>query len=153
MTETITIQDKAREALEYLSTATRDDGSIFVHTVGDVPEWVTTLLYEAHGGFMPDDHKYSLIFDALVHISDSDDPEDDHSEFADNAVDVYTMAKFRWLASDLRRQGYVDDAVSEFGLEYDGLDRLIGMGQYMEANEVYGSVLRSLETQVEEGVA
>jgi hypothetical protein len=149
----MSLQETAREASGWFETATREDGSRFVRTKDGAPEWVKDLVHEAHGDFLPDDWRYNVIQDALLWIADSDDPEDSAGEFADGAVDVYTGARLAWLASNLTRPGYVDEAREEFGADTDSdITEQIGLGQYMEASEVYGLVLQALETVTEEAV-
>lgn len=149
MTSTTSIQDKAREAAEWFESAERvegDEPSRYVRTKDGCPEWVTELVYAAHGDFLPDDWRYSIIQDALEMIADSDDPEDAAGEFADGAVDAYTSDRLAWLSSNLNRAGYCDDAAREFGArEEPDIIAAIGLGQYYEANEVYFLVLQALD--------
>lgn len=153
MTTATTVQALAAEALEHFETRTRDDGETFIATKDGCPEWIGELVYAAHNGyvsFLPDNWRYERIRDAIAWISmldGADDPSDSDSsnEFADDAVDVYTAARFAWLSSSLNRAGYVDDAVAEFGAEFTGIVDMIGLGQYQEAAEIYSSVLDSLE--------
>jgi hypothetical protein len=144
-----TIQDRAREASEWFETATRESGDEFLRLRDGRPEWVQDLVFAAHGAgeFMPDDYRYRYTFEALEAIAESDDPEDGAHEFADEAVDVYTGARLGWLASNLRRPSYCDTARDEFGeqLGHSDIVGIIGMGQYVEALEVYGEVLRALD--------
>ena len=58
--------------------------------------------------------------------------EDGVSEFTDSAVDIYNGARLNWLADDLSRVNYMDDAKSE-GLIDGSADILeqIGVGQYV----------------------
>jgi len=146
--ETMTnIQDKATEALTWFESARRDENdpeSAFTRTKDGAPEWVTDLVRDAHGEFLPDDWRYDKIRDALEFIAESDDPEDS-AEFADQAVDVYTSDRLAWLSSNLRRASYVDDARENLGATNSIIDD-IGLGQYQEAGEIYGSVLNSLES-------
>src|SRR6266516_1712460 len=115
--ETTTLESLAREAAGWFETAERPDGESFTRTKDGTPEWVTDLVREAHGDdFLPDDWRYATISDALNFLADDGDP-DDAGEFADQAVDVYTGARFAWLASNLNRAGYVDEAVAEFGYD------------------------------------
>lgn len=154
----MTIQDLAREASSYFERAYRVDGdedSAYVRTKDGTPEWVRDLVQSAHGEMFPDDWRYDQIENALDHIADSDDPEDSRHEFADNAVDVYNAARFAWLASNIDRQYYCDEAQNEFGIDPDATitDR-IGLGQYFEADEVYGLTLQALGarwTDVQQG--
>jgi len=142
----MTIQDKAREAYEWFETATRDDGSSYVRTKDGRPEWVQDLVFTAHGEFMPDDWRYRKIMEALEFIADNDDPEDTSYEFADGAVDVYTSARLAWLASNLNRASYCDEAIENGMVDAKaGVIEIIGAGQYEEAGEIFGLVLSELE--------
>jgi len=144
-----TIQEKAQEAAQWFESASRENGDSFIRTKDGTPEWVTELIHAAHHGFtdfLPDDYRYQWTFEALEFIAESDDPEDGQSEFADNAVSVYTPARLQWLASNLQRPGYCDEAANEFGYDgKEGIVGLIGIGQYAEASEVYGLALQALE--------
>lgn len=61
-------------------------------------------------------------------------------------ADVYNNDRLRWLSSRLDRSSYVDEYVDEFGQpENFNLMDLIGNGQVKEKEEVYYSVLSSLE--------
>ncbi len=143
------IEDLATEASSYFHRIQRGEDTITV-LKHDRPEWVQDLAYSAHGDFGPDDWRYDAISAALDHIGEWGDDEDS-SEFADSHVDVYTAARYAWLASNLNRGGYCDDAKNE-GLAGEDADiaDLIGMGQYMEAQEVYGLVLDALRERLEE---
>jgi hypothetical protein len=145
-----TLAQEAYDCFEYREHAEAAGGGRHAHVKEGSPDWVTDLVREAHGDMMPDNWRYDAIVNALERISDSDaeterDLEDLDHEYCDAQVDVYTSARHEWLASSLSRSGYCDDAVSEglVGPDTDLTDR-IGIGQYMEAREVWGSVVRSL---------
>ncbi len=143
-----TVQDLARIALEFFETRTRDSGETFETTRDDAPDWIVDMIRDAHGDFLPEDWRYSTIRAALDFIADNPDAEDYAGEFADEAVDVYSHARLRWLASNLTRASYVDDACEEFGDDRrGGILADIALGQYMEASEIYGSVWASLEQE------
>ena len=146
--DTLTIADVAAEARAFFQVKQRDDGATYIITAGDAPDWVNELVREAHGDMLPDDWRYQTIRAALDFIAENpDDAEDGADEFADGAVDTYTGARLAWLASHLNRPGYVDDAEAEFGYpgrEAGGVVQMIGLGQYGEAFEVYGSVYQSV---------
>lgn len=153
------IQRLAKVAAQSFEVATRDNGDEFYHITDGSPEWVTDLVHAAHGSdFLPDDYRYKWAADACEWIAESDDP-DDVGEFADSAVDVYTGRRLAWLASNLNRPSYCDDAVADMGGYSDGeygrgggerlgIIDMIGLGQYAEASEVYGLVLSFLEDSV-----
>lgn len=146
---TIDIETVAGEAYGWFERAERPDGETFTRLKDGAPDWLSDLVYEAHnaGDMLPDDWRYACIRAVIGAVHD--DGEDDAHEFADSYVDAYTAARFAWLASDLRRQGYIDDAISELGMEPTGdVAAMIGWGQYMEAREVFESVVESLEAEV-----
>jgi hypothetical protein len=150
---THTISQLAQEAY---ATFERDNSDTTLwKTRDDAPEWVSELVHEAHGSFLPDDWRYDCIHSALSHIADSgaDDEADladeDHA-FSDGHVDVYNARRAAWLASNLERGGYCDEAVEEGLVSAEaGIYALIGAGQYMECQEVWGSVVRSLADHLE----
>lgn len=148
MNITATISTLAAEAADWFEHAQRgdspdgDDGQeTYTRLKDGRPDWVQNLVFAAHddGAMFPDDWRYEVIWGAVEAIAESDD-EDDQHVFADGQVDVYTTARFEWLASNLRRQSYVDDAAAEYGMDTSGIAAIIGLGQYAEALEVYGRV-------------
>ncbi len=148
----MTFATLAAEAAAFFETRQRDDGAAFITTRGDSPVWLDDLVRDAHGDFLPDDWRYSAIRDALDFIAerepdDDDDAQDLAGEFADETVDTYTGARLAWLASNLRRIAYVDDAREKYGAD-GGIAEQIGMGQYAEAYDVYSSVVSSLATRL-----
>lgn len=159
-TKTQTISGLAGEAYGYFETRKRGDepdAERFVSLKDERPDWLQELVFEAHGhgDYLPDDWRYQTIRDAIGHIHDSgaesaDDLEDSAHEFADQNVDVYTGSRYAWLASNLRRSGYVDEARDEglIGPDADVAEQ-IGVGQYEESREVFASVLQSLAERLD----
>jgi hypothetical protein len=154
MPATMEIHELAAEAYGCFETATRPDGSSFARVRDGSPEWVSELVREAHGrdadgapSFLPDDWRYATIRSALAFIGDdATDPDEDAHVFADSQADVYTGELIAWMGSNLQRVGYVDQAVAEFGFDEErGVVGAIGMGQYLEAREVYELVRGALE--------
>lgn len=141
----------AGEAYDWFETATRvGSDETFDRLKDGRPEWLQELVREAHGEFLPDDWRYSAIRSALAWIHDNDG-NDESGEFADSEVDVYNAARVKWLGSHINRGSYCDEAASEFGYnEEQGVYGLIGMGQYLEAGEVFGSVYSQLAAIVDE---
>lgn len=140
-------QQVAKDAERYFETAKRTDGGSFLRTKDGTPDWVTDLIREAHDGMLPDDWRYDCIHAALEAIADGDEEGND---FADAYVDVYTSDLHAWLASNNTRSSYVDDAITEMGRSDRGIDGDIATGQYMEACEVFASVLQSCEEIADE---
>lgn len=143
------LSELAGEAYGWFEHKTRNNGEGFVTLKDGRDEWVNDLVYAAHGDFGPDDYRYNAIQNALRHIADNDTDEDSASDFADSEVDVYTAERFAWLASNLQRAGYVDEAREDLGPTGSVVDD-IGRGQYLELQEVYSSVVGSLEARLEE---
>ena len=141
------IQTVASEAYKWFESRTRDNGERFTCLRDNAPEWLSDLVRTAHGDMLPDDWRYTCIQAAIEHVADCGD-EDPH-DFADAYVDVYTTDRFRWLASNLDRQGYVDEATRELG-QADSIVDAIGQGQYVEAQEVYASVYEALSDQADD---
>ena len=152
--DTITseIQRLAGEAYDAFERIQRGDETITTLR-DDRPQWVYEAVYAAHSNFLPDDWRYEQIraaFGAIHDASEGADIQEVGDEFSDKAVDVYTHGRLKWLASNLNRASYCDEAQSE-GLtdDADMIER-VGMGQYMEAREVWNSVLSSLEEHADE---
>lgn len=148
--------ETARRATGYTETGPREDGERYVRTKNGAPEWVRDLVYEAHGGdFLPDDWRYATIRAALEWIAEGND-DTYPGPFADDMVDVYTGERFAWLASNLSRAGYVDEAVSDYGegrWPEGGIVEAVGLGQYAEASEIFDLVMQQLEARIAEEAA
>lgn len=140
---------EAASWFEYAYRVEGDEETRFIRNKDGCPEWVKQIVYTGHGSdFLPDDWRYNCIWNALGHIHDADG-EEDSAEFCDGEVDVYNGARFAWLASNIQRQFYVDDAVANFG-QPESITDAIGYGQYEEAGEVYSLVYRALEEYVDD---
>lgn len=142
------LQAAAKLALANLERKTRNDGKSFVCTQDDAPEWVGDLCREAHSG-PPEDYRYECIEDALYAIAENED-EDDAREQMENGVDVYNGKLAAWLAGDVSRGGYVDEAAEEMGGEFPGIYTALQWGQARERVEVLDSVRASLQTFVDD---
>jgi len=145
-----TVATLAAEMSASFETRTRTNGDEFRCLKDGSPEWMTDVLFDAHDGMLPDDWRYRMVESAVDAIADSDGNEDESGEAADAFVPVYNRDRLEWLASNLTRAGYCDDAASE-GLVADDapiLDR-IAAGIYAEFQEVYSAVVEALRTQVE----
>lgn len=150
-TEVKTAQTLAKEAAGYFTTVTRDNGDVITITRDDRPDWLTDLIYKAHGDMLPDDWRYKMIREAIDAIADADDLDETETEYVDD-VDIYTHELINWLGSRTDRHGYVDEARREFGPADTVMDD-IGRGQAQERSEVFASVRASLETLAEEDEA
>ncbi|MEP6828204.1 MAG: hypothetical protein ABJA10_09020 [Aestuariivirga sp.] len=138
--------------LKTLIQDTRTNGDKFWKLGDNQDGWMKDVIMEAHGDFMPDDWRYCIIRDCLSTLSEADENDDADalrdqvSEWADADTDVYNSALTNWLASNLNRGSYVDDAVSDFGYPADrGLYGALAIGQLREREEVYQYLINSLE--------
>jgi|SRR5579863_4536191 len=149
---TTTVQALAKEAAQCFETAHRGDDPErpYICLCDSAPAWVHELVYTAHGDFGPDDWRYQVILAACETIHDQaeagNEPYEYQSEFADGQIDVYTGERLHWLASNLNRPDYCDEATAELGQPSDIVE-MVGQGQYMEASEIYGLVMQYLETR------
>lgn len=144
---TESMQTLAGDAFDAFETATRPDGeTTFVRLKDNAPDWVQPIVYAAHGDLLPDDWRYDCAWSAFGAIHDASEDADISEvshEFADGHADIYTAARFDWLSSNLERQGYVDEAARQFG-PADDVAAAVGMGQYLEAQEVFNTVAEKL---------
>src|SRR4051812_18222176 len=111
-TATAAMQKLAGEASEWFQRVERGEETIVTLKDGR-PDWLQELVYTAHGDFGPDDWRYQAIeaaIDAIHDASEDADRSEIGHDFADSHVDVYTGARLAWLASNLNRPGYVDEA-------------------------------------------
>lgn len=138
-----TIQTLAKEASQYMTTDKRPDGSTFWRTADDCPEWVTDMIHDAHGDMMPDDYRYRWVSYALEAFQNYDDAERAIDEIA---PDVYNYDLLQWVASNLNRMAYVDEAM-ENGAK--SLSDALMWAQSDEMREVYSAVLSFLESSLE----
>lgn len=145
-------QSIAHVALSFFERAKRGDDE-YVRTIDDAPDWVKELCRDAHqdgtdGGVLPDDHRYAFIEQALDVIAEHDDLDDARDALS---VPVYTYEQLRWLASNLTRVRYCDEAAADLGLDAKAnlLDR-IAYGMRREMEEVFDSVVSSLNEKINE---
>jgi len=146
------IQELAAQMVKAMHKQTRNDGQEFWSIKDGSPEWMTDVCHAAHGDMMPDDFRYEAIRDALLSLQDADAEETPDSlrdcvyEWADNDTDVYNSDRARWLASNLARADYVDQAIEECGWPKDGgIFEALGYGQNFERREVYEQLISALE--------
>lgn len=134
----------------YFQRKTRDNGEAFYTFVDDRPDWVYDAVMEAHDGEMPDDWRYDIC-DSLFAEIDEDTDEDDLHEIVDGLVDVYNADRTAWLAGNLYRASWVDEAAEEFGIPDDGgIFGLIGMGQYLCIRQMAQIIFDAIKENAEE---
>lgn len=115
-----------------------------VVTAKNTPKELHELIRAIHGDMLPDDYKHEYIRDAFDAFSQNDE------EIVMDCIepDPYTHSKTNWLKSHIERQGYVDEAVSEFGHSEAGVMGDIALGQWVEMREVYGQVVEFIKKQL-----
>jgi hypothetical protein len=138
----ITLERDDKPMNDYFETRTREDGTQFVTRKDDAPEWVADLVRDCHDGELPNDWRYetiAAIFDAIA------DGSDDPGEIADGLVDVYNSDRVAWLANNLNRSSYVDDACDEhFGTSDSGVFGMLGAGQYLAIEQMASQILAAV---------
>ncbi len=146
-TAEMTVQALATEADGFLVQAKRTNGDKFWKFKDEAPEWCTDMAHEAHGDMLPDDWKYEFVSDALSALSENEDEDEARDSLE---IPVYYHEQHAWLASNLNRTGYVDEARSELGTSDQNTDAQIAAGMWMEQREVFDLVLSFLQNKVEE---
>lgn len=144
----MTIQELAQSYLQWFKQITRDDGSIVCALKDGRPEELADLVRKAHGDMFLDDWRYSFIQDCISIVAELDNPNEPDLE-----PDAYTSDRLKWLSSRTDRYGYVNEYVKLFDVpkkeQFDVIE-LIGLGQLQEKQEVYYSVLSSLQELADE---
>lgn len=145
----LSIAALAAQAYKSFEQRSRDGGADYVTLRDDAPEWVRDLVRAAHGEFLPDDWRYASIMSAVGAIADEEiEPGDDAGDlefsWADGNVDTYNSDRTAWLASNLTRPGYCDEAADELATDDTDIMSRIGLGQFVESREIFALVLRSL---------
>lgn len=139
MTTPKTLADWAKEANSFLR---RDKERDILLPADGAPQWFTDLCHHAHGDMMPDDWRYEFIQDALNAIEDGAD--EDRIDDLDSLY-PYTADRLRWLASNLNRPGYCDEAISDMGEAPKEILSFVAWGMARELSEVYHLVRERLE--------
>lgn len=67
-------------------------------------------------------------------------------EIADNCVDIYHADRFKWLSDNYNNASYVEDAVSEYGYNFDkfNLSDLIALGQFKYNFDMLNDLIKDL---------
>ena len=132
------LQLTAKTAQSYFERNPLDTWS----TKSNAPKWVKDMVRSAHGDFMPDDYRYTWIYNALEAF------QDDTPEVAIDCLEAepYYNQRANWLASNVNRAQYVNDII-EMGCGSDDLMEMIGFGQLEEMRETYQAVHSSILTQ------
>lgn len=152
----MTIQSLATEVSREFVKGTRTDGlTEYWLRKENKQDWIQEAIHAAHGDMLPDDWRYEFIVQALNAMSEYDNPDTARDSLE---LEPYTDMLTAWLASNVNRVGYVDEAVAEFGhtslnntyADYKGIIGDIAVGQLFERHEVFDSVRESLEKRLSE---
>lgn len=143
-----TIETVATECLAFFETKQRNDNTSFVSTHGNAPDWVKEVVYAAHmeGEMFPDDWRYEAIESAVRSLSE--DADMDVDDWAQTVVDVMNSELLKWVASNSRRVGFVDEAKEEISNEADFFYS-ISLGQFLEYRDVMDSVRNALQERLD----
>lgn len=140
------LQERAEAAYAWMEKRNRSDDSEYwcfkdgapdEYNAGSVGADIRgTLVWAAHddGEYIPDDQRYQFLVYALGHLADTDDIDGDELE-----ADVYAWDLLRWVGSNLRRVGYCDEAISEYGGDLDFV-QIMTLGRLAEMREVFEAV-------------
>jgi len=146
--KTKTVQSLASEAIKFFATKTRADGTEYVSTTDDRPDWVQEMCVNAHdrGKMLPDDQRYNMIKLALLTIADADDVQD---TIYSVEAPTYTSELTEWLDSANSRVYYLTKVLQDNdGYMFDGY-YLLEQAWLAEFRDVAESIISSLESQAE----
>jgi hypothetical protein len=101
--------------------------------------------HHAHGDLLPDDYRYTMIYDIINSLNNTDNLEnyDDLSEL-EQLIPTYTSDLLNWIASNNTRHTYVDDFREEFGPQSTIIKEISG-GYLMELQETYNLITNYLD--------
>ena len=146
------IPEVAMQAAKYFTTDKRDNGEEFIKINDDTPKWVREMVRVAHGDMFPNDWRYkAIVLDSISAAGYGDEFNvADRHEITDYLVNVTTHDLLTWVASRNDRSDYVNEAMREYprGDDFD-LIQALQMGQYAEYDEIFSSVLESLQKQLD----
>ena len=133
-----------------LITDTREDGSSFIKTAPDSPDWIRDAIREAHDGEFPNDARYSLISDAATSISDqcfdsADDARESVRELSGDIVPICTADQLAWFAGNTSRLDDCDAASEELSCEHLTIFDLLSLGYQQAAESVLFTLIEAIE--------
>lgn len=138
-----TVQELAKEYLEYFQTKKRAGDETFICLKEETPEELRELVRNAHEIMFPDDYKYRYIEESLEIIAETNDEDIAFGCCDVLEADIYNYSLLGWLQSNLYRISYVDEAVDAMGHVDLMVD--IAQGQLLEKKETYINVLETLK--------
>ena len=123
----------------------------------DAPEWVQQLVRDAHDDELPNDWRFTKIYEIcwwLLDCESSDSAQENAMEAADALSFVYTGQILGWYAEQPSRLNYCDQYIEEFGANAtDSTALLLGAGQaYAIEKMIYkiidGCMARCVEVEL-----
>ncbi|HSV98485.1 MAG TPA: hypothetical protein VLM75_16315 [Spirochaetota bacterium] len=133
-----TLQQAAREYLEFFELRTTENGESW-RPVEGAPSGLRRIVRNAHGDYMPDDHRYNFIVEALRLLAECADVE-----CVEVVPDNDPSRLTGWLNSKINRIQYMTIAMAEFKPK-DSL-QLLKAAQYIERKEVLEAVIGELRS-------
>lgn len=159
------IKTIADNALSLFLEKKRDNGETFYCLVmakggNPIDKDLSDAIYNAHDGMGPDDYVYENFKNALEFISQAaeyndsetiDDIRDRVSEFTEAYTGIYNSELAAWLASNLNRAEYVNQAASDYGFNDHGFDLFdtIRLGQCFELESIFNHAASYVESKIE----
>lgn len=145
------IRKVASEVRFYFEIRSRENGEQFTTLRDEAPDWCREIVRKAFGGRLPDDRRIGVIARTVGAIADGWATDELHHEWCDSMVDVYYADRAMWIASDIGREIYCDNALNAGIIdETAGIFARLGAGQYMEAREVFGILWSALRERADE---
>ena len=134
-----------------LITDTRSDGSSFIKTAPDSPDWIIDAIREAHDGELPNDTRYALIQDCAQAIADRDfsdreEAEETVFEIARDITPGQSSSLLLWFSANTSRLHDCDEAAA------NGREELTSVFDALDVGYVYAVelTLRSLIESIED---
>lgn len=109
------IQDVAKQFLDQMEVAYREDGEAFFRFKMTRPEWMVSIVLDVHGGSLPKDSKYwmfKVILDSIAYGTSIDDASLD----AISNPPVYTGSILEWLQDDYSRIEIANSILRDSGI-------------------------------------
>jgi len=145
---TKTIQQLAQEVVDNMVYDV--DWKIYHQIKPGEPQWIQDMIHACHyQGMLPDDYVFEWVYQFCEEISNLD--EDGDPRDIEVHSDTYTHDLLKWLASNLTRMDFVEDAIDEYlNNEKCDLTLMIGIGQEKEMQEVLYTLIDKLEDRLDE---
>lgn len=153
-----TFEDFLSKTSKKFVTKERDNGEKFVCYENE-NETDLGFIRDCHGiDFLPDDFRHRTILRVIDSMIDTLDFDcivtneefqercrDIQHELCDSLVDIHNHDLLQWLASNLQRVGYVDEAQNEglIAFEVQTINRIM-VGQFQEIKEIFNNIVKAI---------